>query len=118
MIWENITLVINFNLLHNDFEMITASLLHSGDKNFEKIQQIVTFTKVANLAKQAFRATIDLAMIAKKKQLKKYSTRPKTGEENLNYRKKGHYTRDGHCDTESSNKEKPKELSKEAKRAW
>lgn len=36
--WDSITLIIIFNSLHNDFEIIIALLLYLGDKDFEKIQ--------------------------------------------------------------------------------
>ena len=113
-IWESITLVVALVSLHNNFEMMTAPLFHSGNKDLEEIQQIVTFIEAANLAKQAVRATTDLAMMAKKKQLKKYPIKPKTNKECFNCGKKCHYARDCH----TSNKKKPEESLKEAKRAW
>lgn len=70
-------------------------------------------TKAANLAKQAIGATTDLAIMAKKKQFKKYSAKPKTNEEYFNCGKKGHYARD--CYT--SNKKKSKKSLKEVKDA-
>ena len=60
-------LVIALDLLYNDFEMTTAPLLHLKDKNIEKIQQIVTSTKAANMARQTTGQTADLAMQIKKK---------------------------------------------------
>ena len=57
--------------------MIIVSFFYFGNKNFEEIQQIVRSTIVANLAKQAVKTTIDLAIILKKKQLEKYLTKPK-----------------------------------------
>ena len=36
-IWESITLVVALDSLHDDFEMTTAPLLHSGDKDLEEI---------------------------------------------------------------------------------
>lgn len=68
----------------------------------------------ANLAKQAVGATTDLAMIAQKKQLKKYFTKPKTNKKYFNCRKKGYYARNCH----TSNKRKSKESLEEAKRVW
>lgn len=37
-IWHSITLVVALNSLHDDFEMTTPPLLHSGDKDLEEIQ--------------------------------------------------------------------------------
>ena len=47
--------------------MTMALLLHSGDKDLEEIQQIVTSTEATNFAKQAVGVTADFALIAKKK---------------------------------------------------
>lgn len=55
--------------------MTTTPLLHFGDQDLEKIQQIVTSTEVANLAKQALGATANLTMMAKKKQLERSNPR-------------------------------------------
>ena len=66
-IWDSITLVVALDSLHNNFEMTTVPFLHYGDKDLEKIQQVVTSIKTANMAKQAIGQTADLAMIAKKR---------------------------------------------------
>ena len=66
-ICDSITLVVALDSLHDDFEMTTAPLLHSGDKDLKEIQQIVTSTKAANMAKRATGQTADLAMIGKKR---------------------------------------------------
>ena len=50
--------------------------LYFGDKDLEQIQQIVTFTKAANLAKQKVGATADLMIMTKKKQLERSNSRP------------------------------------------
>lgn len=52
-IWDNITLVFTLDSLYDDFKMTTAFLLYSGNKNLKKIQQIITFTKIANIIRQA-----------------------------------------------------------------
>ena len=65
-------MVVTFNSLYDNFEMRIAHLFYFGNKNLKEIQQIVTSTEVANLAKRAVRTTINFVMIAKKKQLKKY----------------------------------------------
>ena len=80
-IWESITLLVAFESLHNDLEMKTASLLHFGDKDLEKIQQIVTSTEAVNFAKYTVKTTVVLALIAKKKQLEIVEMESKPGEE-------------------------------------
>ena len=40
-IWESLILVLALDSLHDNFEITTACLMHFGDKNLEKIQQIV-----------------------------------------------------------------------------
>lgn len=50
-IWKSIRLIITLDSLYDNFEMILAPLLYSGDKNLEEIQKIITLSKVANLAK-------------------------------------------------------------------
>ena len=57
--WNSITHVIALDSLHDDFEMTTALLLYSGDKDLKEIQQIVTSTKAANMAKRATGQTAD-----------------------------------------------------------
>ena len=53
-------------------------------------------------------------MVKKKYLDKQHATKSKVNEECFNYGKKGHYTKDCH----PSNKRKPKESAKEAKRTW
>ena len=65
-IWDSITLVVAFDSLYNDFKLTTAPLLYSGDKDIVEIQQIVTFTEAANMARQTTGWTTDLAMQMKK----------------------------------------------------
>ena len=60
-------LIIALDSLHDNFEMITALLLYSGNKNLEEIQQIVISTKVTNLAKQVVGVIANFALMAKKK---------------------------------------------------
>ena len=113
-IWESITLVVAFDLLHDNFEMTTASLLHSSDKNLEEIQQIVTWTKAANLAKRAVGVIVDLALMAKKKQPER-TIRSKPGEECFDCGKKGHYAKD--CHSSTSSKKKLEKSTAEANRS-
>lgn len=60
-------LLVTFDLLYNNFKITTALLLYFGDKDLEKVQQIVTFTKIANFAKQTVRAKVNLTLMAKKR---------------------------------------------------
>ena len=101
------------DLLHDHFQMTTASLLHSSDKDLNDIQQIVTSTEVANLAKQAMKILTNLAIIAPKKELKKYPNKPRITKECFNCGKKNHYTKD--CYALNLNKIKPKKSFKETK---
>ena len=98
-------------MLHDDFEMTTAPLVHFGNKDLKEIQRIVTSTEAANLAKQAVRARADLAMMAKNKQLEKYLAKLKTNEKYFNCGKKGHYARDCTRQTKGSLKSHWKKLN-------
>lgn len=81
-IWNSITLVVALNSLHDDFEITIVPLLHSGNKDLKKIQQIITSTKVANMAKQATSQITDLTMMAKKKtDSRQQFQKPKNNEE-------------------------------------
>ena len=115
-IWDSITLVVALDSLHYDFEMTTAPLLHSGNKDIDKIRQIVNSTEVANLAKRAVAAIADLTMMAKKKQLKRSDL--KKNERYFNCGRKGHYAKDCHSSTRNFIKKISVEVStKEAKQS-
>lgn len=47
--------------------MTTAPFLYLGNKDLKKIQQRVTSTKVANMAKQVSDQTLNLIIIIKKR---------------------------------------------------
>ena len=116
-IWDSITLVIVLDSLQDDFEMTTAPLLHSGDKDLEEIQQIVTSTEAAKMAKQATGQIADLAMMAKKRtDSRQQPQKPKNNEECFNCGKKGHYARDCYSTTPKRKPEDEK-AAEEAKRA-
>lgn len=96
--------------------MTIAMLLHLSDKDLEEIQQIVTSTKAAKMAKRATSQTADLSIMVKKRsdawsqqQLKSQSTK-----EFFNYGKTKHYTKD--CCSATKRKLKDKKASQEAKR--
>lgn len=107
-------MVFVLDLLYDNCEITTDLLLYSNDKNLEEIQQIVISTGAANLARQIIRATIDLALMAKKKQPER-TIKLKPEKNHFNYVKKSHYAKD--CCYPTSNKCKLKELIKEAKRS-
>ena len=108
-IWDSITLVVALDSLHNDFKITTAPLLHSGNKDIKEIQQIVTSTEEANLAKRVVEVIADLTMIIKKKQPKRSDSRQ--NEECFNCGRKGYYTKDCHSSTRNFTKRKSVEKS-------
>lgn len=106
------TLVVAFDSLYDNFEMTTTSFLHLSNKELEKIQQIVTSTEIADIAKRVVRAVADLTIMAKKNKSEKSDSR--SNKKCFNYRKKVHYTRN--CYNSTSNKRKStEELTKEGK---
>lgn len=90
--------------LHNNFKITTALFFYYSNNDFEKIQQIVIFTEVKNLAKQVVEATVDLNIIAKKKQFQRSKFRQ--NKKYFNYKKKSQYTKD--CCGSISNKKRSK----------
>ncbi len=95
--------------------MTITLLLHSGDKTLKAIQQIVISTKVTNLAKRVTGKIGDLAMMTKKKQMKKQRPFPKANEECFYCGKRKHYTKD--CYLAIKRKSKEEKVAEEAKRA-
>ena len=96
--------------------MTTAPLLHSDDKDIEEIQQIVTSTEAANLAKRTVGATANLTIMAKRKQLERSDLRQ--NEECFNYARKSHYTKDCRSSTRNFTKRKSvEEYIEEAKQS-
>lgn len=69
--------------------------------------------KAANLAKEVVRATTDLAIMVKKKQLEKFLAKQTTNKKCFNYGKKSHYTKNCHI----LNKKKPENSLEKAKHA-
>lgn len=67
IIWDCKTLTVTLDFLHDDFEITIIPFLYFVNKDLEKIQQIVIFTKTANRVKQTTSQTIDVSIMTKKK---------------------------------------------------
>ncbi len=61
-IYDSIAIVIALDSIHDDFETKTSSLLETGDKTIDEIQQILCSAEAKNLSKRATGVTNDLAM--------------------------------------------------------
>ena len=97
--------------------MTTMLLLHFGNKDLEKIQQKVTYTKGKNFIKQTVGVIADLALMAKKK-LPERAENSKSVEKCFNCTKKNDYAKDYHFFLSTSYKKKVEKSTKEAKRSW
>lgn len=64
-IWDSIAIVVALDSLHDDFETTTNSMLESGDKSIDKIQQILASAEAKFLSKRATGITGDLAIMSK-----------------------------------------------------
>lgn len=60
--WDIITIVIALNILYNNFDLITANLIKTGDKSIEQIQSILQLKKAKNINKQFMEAVAEIAM--------------------------------------------------------
>ena len=93
-IWNSIVIVVALDSLHKKYQSIIAPLLHAGDKELEKIQQIVTSTEAGLMTKQATGILAgDIAMSSRFK----FNPKPQQNRNNNNcfyFNKKRHYTRD------------------------
>ena len=61
-IYDKITIVIAFNSIYNNFETKTSILLKFGNKNIDKIQNILYLAKARNLSKQTIDVISNVAM--------------------------------------------------------
>lgn len=85
-------MVITLDLLHNNFDTITTSLLKSGDKTIDQIQSIFQLKKAKNISKCATRVTRNLAIAFRNNNgTKKKAHRD---EECFNCHKLGYFGRD------------------------
>ena len=98
-IYNSIAIVIALDLIHNDFETKTSSLLKTGDKTIDEIQQILCSAEAKNLSKRATSVTNDLAMSFRRPQ-RDYNSylggkqKANSDEQCYNYHKLGHFGRD------------------------
>lgn len=100
-IYNSITIVIAFDSIHDDFETKTSSLLKTGDKTIDKIQQILYSAEAKNFSKQATGVTNNVAMSFRGPQVgynNNYSLEEKqkanSNEQCFNCHKMGHFGRD------------------------
>ncbi len=100
-IYDRIGIVIALDSIRNNFETKTLSLLKTGDKTIDKMQQILFSAEAKNLSKQATGVTNDLEMLFRGLQrgYNNYSggkRKAKSDEQCFNCHKHGHFGRD--CD--------------------
>lgn len=86
------------DLLHNDFESTTITMLERGNKTINKIQQILAFTKAKFISKQAISLIGDLIIMSKTQSKKKVNSNNNC----FNYRKLGYFGKN--CTTPSTKK--------------
>ena len=81
--------------------MTITPLLYSGNKDLEKIQQIITSIKVANMTRQVISRTEKLAIMRKRRidSCQKSQKLVRTNKEYFNYAKKRHYAWDYYLGT-------------------
>lgn len=61
-LWDTITIVIILDSLYDNFDTITISLLETGDKTIDQIQNILQSKEAKNLSKRAIETTRDLTI--------------------------------------------------------
>lgn len=64
-IWDSIEIAVALNLLHNNFESITMTMLECDNKLIDEIQQILVSAEAKFVNKRATGLTGDLAMMSK-----------------------------------------------------
>lgn len=89
-LWNIIAIVIGLNLLYEDFDKTTTSLLGIGNKIINQIQSILQSKEAKNLSKYAIRDTGNLAMAFKDKSPKKKAN---SNDKYYNYHKFGYFGR-------------------------
>lgn len=100
-IYDSIAIVIPLESIHDDFDTKTSSLLETGDKTIDEIQQILCSAKAKNLSKRATGITGDPAMAFRGSGGQQYSAqysgtkrKANSDEQCYNFNKFGHYGRD------------------------
>ena len=86
--WDMIAIVIAFDLLYKDFDNTITSLLEMGDKIIDQIQSILKSKETKNLSKGVARATNDLVMTFRDKDIPKKAN---SDNECYNYHKFNHF---------------------------
>lgn len=90
--WNIIAIVIALNSLHNNFDTITASLLKTGDKSIDKIQNILQSKEAKNINKHTTGGTRKLIIVFRNKNDPKQKVF--SHKECFNCHKLGHFGRD------------------------
>lgn len=94
-IYNSIAIVIALNSINKDFDTKTSSLLETGDKTINEIQEILCSAEAKNLSKRATDITGDVAMAFRGNQGRdNYSRRRRKAESNkrcYNCNRLGHY---------------------------
>lgn len=87
-LWDTIAIIITLNLLHQDFNSTTASLLETSNKMIGQIESILQSKKAKNHTKRAIEDTSDLAIAFEDKR----EPKKKANSDNkcYNYYKLGH----------------------------
>ena len=100
-IYDSIAIVIALDSIHDDFDTKTSSLLETGEKTIDEIQQILCSAEAKNLSKRATGMTGDRAMTFRGSGGQQYSgqysgtkRKANSDEKCYNCNKFGHYGRD------------------------
>lgn len=64
-IWDSISIVAMLDSLHDDFDIITESMLERGDKSIDEMQQILASAKAKFISKKLTGVNGNLAMMTK-----------------------------------------------------
>lgn len=91
-IWDGISIAVTLDSLHNDFDIITESMLEWGDKSIDKMQQILASAEAKFISKRATGVTGDLAMSKGRNSTAK--KRANSDDKCFNCGKLGHWGRD------------------------